>query len=165
MKIQLISIALICSLCLPNTAWASSVGTAAVRGAEKSLARGLRRPANRLRAFDALRDRKSHLSILRGQRSVDRYTSARTAGSERKLGIPANRHMTSSSSSKPLTAGNAKIRLGLERRPDVVERIEIPKGTSLHFNKVVGGKAGYGEITAASRLPKSSIKKILKLHP
>ena len=82
MKIQLISIALICSLCLPNTAWASSVGTAAVRGAEKSLARGLRRPANRLLAFDALRDRKSHLSILRGQRSVDRYTSARTAGSE-----------------------------------------------------------------------------------
>lgn len=165
MNSRLISVFLICSLCLPNASWGSSVGRAAVRGAEKSLARGLRRPANRLGAFDALRDRKSHLSALRGQRSVDRYTSFGTAKSELKFGLPADRHMTIFSSRRPLTASNAKVRLGLPKRPDVVERIQIPKGTSLHFNKVVGGKAGYGEITSPSRLPKSSINRILTLHP
>jgi hypothetical protein len=73
--------------------------------------------------------------------------------------------MTSYSSRRPLTASRAKLRLGLAKEPDVVERIQIPKGTSLHFNKVVGGKAGYGEVTSPSRLSKSSIGKILTLHP
>jgi len=161
---RLVALFICGGLLLPANASASDFGRAAVRGAERSLARGLRRNPVRLREFDAVRDRKSSLSILKSGRSVDRYTSLKKANSELKHGIAPNRHMTSFSSRKPLTANNAAIRLGLSKKPEVVERIEIPKGTSLHFNKVVGGKPGYGEITSPARLPRTFVRRILTLH-
>lgn len=166
LSVRLLVAFFICGgLLLPATASASVFGKAAARGAERSLARGLRRSPVHLREFDAVRDRRSNLSILKTGRSVDRYTTLREANSELRHGIAPNRHMTSFSSRKPLTANNATIRLGLSRKPQVVERIEIPKGTGLHFNKVLGGKPGYGEITSPARLPRTSVRRILTLHP
>lgn len=154
-----------CGVCSPNSSIAAGLGKAVVRGGGKTMARSLRRPIYRPKAFDLRRDRMTPLRPLKQERMVDRYTRSATALSEQKRGIPANRHMTSVSTRRPLTASSAKVRLGLSTKPDVVERIIIPKGTPLHFNKVVGGKPGYGEITAASRLPSSSMRRVIKLKP
>jgi hypothetical protein len=155
---------LVCLGACATTSAAAGLGKAAIRGSEKTLGRVLRRPAYRAKAFDFKRDRTAPLSVLKRGRTVDRYTRSSRAATEIKRGIPANRHMTSLATRKPLTATNAKLRLGLPTKPNVVERITLPKGTQLHFNKVVGGKPGYGEITVPSRLPKSSISKVLRLH-
>ena len=153
-----------CIICFPGTSIAAGLGKAVVRGGRKSVARSLR-PAYRPKAFDLKRDRRTPPRPLKQQRTVDRYTQSATASSELKRGIPPNRHMTSASTRRPLTANSAKLRLGLSTKPDVVERIRLPKNTPLHFNKVVGGKPGYGEITAPSRLPNSSIRRVIKLRP
>jgi len=165
MRMRLVTMFLIWFGCVHTTAIAAGFGNAAVRGGQKSLGRALRRPTHRTRAFDLNRDGKTPLSVLKRERTVDRYTLATRAASELKRGIPANRHMTSVATRRPLTASSATARLGLSAKPNVVERVTIPRGTRLHFDKVVGGKPGYGEITVPSRLPENSIRKVIKLRP
>jgi hypothetical protein len=166
MRTRSLIVLMICfGVCFPYCSIAAGLGKAVVRGGGKSVARSLRRPIYRPKAFDLRRDRITPLRTLKQERTVDRYTRSATALTELKRGISPNRHMTSISTRRPLTASSAKLRLGLPTKPDVVERITVPKGTPLHFNKVVGGKPGYGEITAPSRLPSSSIRRVIKLKP
>jgi len=162
---SLIILMIFCDVCFPCKSIAAGLGKAVVRGGGKSVARSLQRPIYRPRAFDLKRDRRTPLRPLKKERTVDRYTRSATASNELRRGIPPNRHMTSVSTRRPLTGSSAKLRLGLSTKPDVVERIRLPKSTPLHFNKVVGGKPGYGEMTAPSRLPSSSIRRVIKLRP
>lgn len=166
MQRQLVALILICCFgCTASVSRAAGPARAAFRDAEKSLERDMQRRAYRVRAFDYYRDRASGLSVLKRARSVDRYTRISRARSELRWGLPAYRHMSSISSRRPLTARSARLRFGLPRKPNAVERIRIPRGTRLHFNKVLGGKPGFGEITLSSRLPKSAIRKVLTLRP
>jgi hypothetical protein len=164
MNIQKLVVIIVCALGFAAESTAAGLGRAVIRGSGKSIGRSLRRPLSRPRLFDLKRDRKTPVSVLKQDRMVDRYTRSARASAEAKRGIPPYTHMTSTSSRKPLTASIAKRRLGLSTTPDVVERIQLKKGTRLHFNKVVGGKPGYGEITVPSRLPKSSISRVIKLR-
>jgi hypothetical protein len=152
----------VCIASLAGHALAGSLGRSVARGATKSIAKRAR-PLSRSRLFDWKRDRRTPLRKLKQDRLVDRYTSVKSAAAERKTGILPYRHMTARSTRRPLNTATAKQRLGLSTQPTVVERIRISRGTPLHFNKVVGGKPGYGEITAPNRLPGSSIQRVLKL--
>lgn len=144
---------------------AGGLGKAIARGSAKSLSRGIRRKAVRGGLFEFLRDRQSRTRLLAKDRLVDRYTLRSRASREVRSGIAPYRHMTSSATNRPLSATVAKRRLGLTRKPEVVERIRIPKGTAIHLNKVVKGKPGYGEITSLKRLPNGTIEKVIPLRP
>jgi hypothetical protein len=133
------------------------------RDSAKSLSRGIGRKAVRGGLFELLRDRQSPTTFLAKDRLVDRYTLRSRASREVRSGIAPYRHMTSTPTNRPLSAATAQRRLGLAGKPEVVERIRIPKGTAVHINKVVKGKPGYGEITSLKRLPNGAIKKVIPL--
>jgi hypothetical protein len=162
---KLVAVIICCGLGLPVETVAAGLGKAVVRGGSKSIARTLRKPVYRSRAFDLSRDRRTPVRVLKQDRMVDRYTHSARATGEVKRGIPSGRHMTSVSTPRPLTAKSARQRLGLSTSPNVVERIRLEKGTPVRFNKVVGGKPGYGEITVPSTIPKASVSRVLKLRP
>lgn len=132
--------------------------TAAAR-ASKALAamRANKTPASIARA-DYWRDRATPEQSLNKERIVRRYTSAEAARQETVSGIPANTHMTSTlGRGRPLSAEAAKARYGLEKRPERVLTIRVPQGTSVKLNRVLAGSSGYGELTAAKKLPPSDI--------
>lgn len=64
-----------------------------------------------------------------------------------------------------MSAINAKRRYGLPKPPAWRMKVRLPKGQSVKFNKVVGSnKAGVGEIISTKRVPRSAIKKAIRLR-
>ncbi len=142
---------------------AGGLGRALARGSAKSISKRVGSKAVRGRAVELLRDKQSPTRLLAKERLVDRYTLRRRATQELRSGIPPYRHMTSRSTKRPLSALTAQRRLGLPRKPQIVERIKIPKGTTVNMNKVVKGQPGYGEITSPRRLPARTIQRVIPL--
>ena len=56
-----------------------------------------------------------------------------------------------------LSAESARARYGLREPPQRVLTIELPAGTPVRSNRVLGGTPGYGEITATSPVPASAV--------
>ena len=162
-RLLLITIVLVAFL-LPVESRAAGPGNALLRSTERRLIRTVRPKIPRSGIFELERDYGSVKRTLKRPRLVDRYTSSSRAADEAAHGIAPYRHMTSVSTKRPLTTLNAQKRLGLSMKPQVVERVRLSKGTPLKFNKVIGGKPGYGEITVPSRMPSSAIIKQLRLR-
>jgi hypothetical protein len=83
---------------------------------------------------------------------------------EMRKGLKAGTHVTSRlSAGRPLTAVHAQRRYGLPVRPEVRERIVLPKGTMVRMNKALGGEPGVGEITVDRRAPADVVRETGKV--
>ena len=130
------------------------------------LGKGLSRSVmKKLFRQEAARDVATVAKPLVKPRTVYRYTSSERAVQEVKQGLAAHRHMTSvARPGRPLSSEAAQRRYGLLDKPDVRETIRLPQGFSVRHNKVLGGKAGLGEITSSQVLPSNAIRKIVPLQ-
>jgi hypothetical protein len=135
----------------------------------RAVARSIeRRPApgltNMLRR-DLSRDRATPPSILSRDRIVSRYTVLPRAKVEARNGLASGTHLTSRvRPGRPLSANGAQKRLGLPSRPEAQERVLLKRGTSVRFNKALGGKPGVGEITIVKRAPRTVLQNVRRIH-
>lgn len=119
----------------------------------------------RMLARDAARDAAKASVPLANGRTVYRYVTSRQGAREATKGIAANSHFTSrASQGRPLGAAGAQRRFGLPQEPQKRMTVRLPKNTDVRFNKVIGGKPGYGEITVVKPLPRQSISDARQLH-
>jgi hypothetical protein len=134
-----------------------------------SLARSLeRRSAPSMASIlrrDLSRDRVTPPRILSRDRVVNRYTTLPRAKGEARKGLAAGTHLTSRvRPGRPLTARSAQSRLGLPTRPQARERVLLPQGTSVRFNKALGGKPGVGEITIVKPAPRTVLRDVRRIR-
>ena len=114
---------------------------------------------------DFERDALTPAKVLPAARTVQRYTSARQAAREARLGLSPGTHMTPGLRlGRPLSRAGAARRYGLQQNPTARETIAIPKGTPIRANKALAGKRGVGELTSSHGIPPSAIVRIDKLH-
>lgn len=119
---------------------------------------------SRILRRDALRDSKTKAKPLIKKRTVNRYTSRKQASFEKKYGIKSRTHMTSGvRKGRAISAGTAKQRYGLWRKPTVRMKVLVPKGQPVRKNKVIGGKPGYGEWTSTKKIPKQNILSVKRI--
>jgi hypothetical protein len=59
---------------------------------------------------------------------------------------------------------SAQNRLGLPVRPEAREKVLLQRGTSVRFNKALGGKPGVGEITIVKPAPKTVLRDVRKIR-
>ena len=76
---KLVAVIICCGLGLPVETVAAGLGKTVVRGGGKSIARSLRKPIYRPRAFVLSRDRRTPVRVLKQDRMVDRYTRSARA--------------------------------------------------------------------------------------
>jgi hypothetical protein len=114
---------------------------------------------------DAARDATTRSVRLTNSRAVARYTSQTRARLERRTGISSGSHFTSRlHRGRPMSSKNARLRLGLPKRPSVRESVVLRKGTQVRFNKALHGRPGIGEITIVRRVPRENIQRIVRLR-
>ncbi len=114
---------------------------------------------------DLSRDRATAPRILSRDRIVNRFTTLPRAKAEARKGLTTGTHLTSRiSPGRPLSALSAQKRLGLPVRPEARERILLKRGTSVRFNKALGGKPGVGEITIAKPVPNSVLRDVRRIR-
>jgi hypothetical protein len=116
---------------------------------------------------DLERDAASKIARLRTERQVFKYATKSDAKRMIAKGFPEGSHFTSGiKPGRPLRASRAAARFGLAYEPRQRLSVTLPRGTSVRFNKVVGGAAaGVGEIRVEQPLHRSVIKKSLRLPP
>jgi hypothetical protein len=135
----------------------------------RALARSLKRrptPAmeNILRR-DLSRDRLTAPRVLTRDRLVNRYTAVLRARTEVRSGLRAGTHLTSRiSPGHPLASKTAQKWFGLPGRPDVREKVLLKRGTSVRFNKALGGKPGVGEITIVRPASKNVLRNVRRIR-
>jgi uncharacterized protein YceK len=116
---------------------------------------------------DLERDATSKLTRLQVPRQVFKYTTKSDAERMLAKGFPAGSHFTSGiKAGRPLRASRAAERFGLGYQPRKRLSVTLPIGSSVRFNKVVGGApGGFGEIRVERPLRPSVIKKSARLVP
>jgi hypothetical protein len=113
---------------------------------------------------DTLRDRGTAVSVLRRPRTVFRYAAEEEVIVAQRNGIAAGRHFTSrAGAGRPLSIRSASNTFGLLRQPSYRMTVTLPRGTSVKFNRVLGGRPGLGEIVNVRPLPKSNLDRVLPL--
>lgn len=121
--------------------------------------------ARKMLMRDFERDALTPAKALPAARTVQRYTSARQAAREARLGLSPGTHMTPGLRlGRPLSDAGAARRYGLPRNPTVRETIALPKGTPIRANKALAGKRGVGELTSSNDIPPGAIVRIDKLR-
>ena len=156
---------LMMTMALPSAAEAGGLAKAAFRGAARSSTRVFRRTAAKTLRRDLLRDRATHVRLLSKDRAVFRYTTRAQARQELQRGIRPGSHMTAhATAGRPLSPVQAQRRYGLLRQPEVRETIRLPQGQLVRPNRVIGGAAGVGEVTATIRVPSVAIVKVVPLR-
>jgi hypothetical protein len=119
-----------------------------------------------LRTREQARDNRTPAKPLERDTRVYRYTSKREAATLQRDGIPPRTHMTSrGGAGHPPSANAAQRREGLQTRPEARVTINVPAGTLVKKNRVMGGEPGRGEMTATKRLPPSNVEKSVPLRP
>ena len=119
-----------------------------------------------VRTRDHRRDNRTPAKPLERDARVYRYTSKEDAATLRRDGVPPRTHLTSrGGSGRPPSAGRAQRQYGLEKKPDTRVTIDVPAGTSVRKNRVMGGEPGRGEMTTTERLSPSSVGKTVPLRP
>jgi len=151
---------------VPVGAEAGGLHSAISRGAAKGTARAATKASTRVLRHDLVRDRATLARPLARERSVFRYTTADKARRELRAGIAPGTHMTSRAvRGRPLVAGKAQSRYGLQSRPDVRETVRLPGRQPVRINRAVGGAPGVGEITSPKRVPARAIERVVPLKP
>ncbi len=119
----------------------------------------------RLLARDLARDAATAARPLARGRLVQRFTSARQAAKETRLGLAPNKHLTPRAArGRPLGPQSAQRRYGLPRPPQVRETVRLPAGQPVRHNKALGGEPGRGELTSPRALPKGSVIRVVPLQ-
>jgi hypothetical protein len=114
---------------------------------------------------DATRDLLKKAERLQTSRTVYRYVSAQEAALIKVRGIPSARHFTASAApGRPLAAASAEVRYGLPSPPSHRVAVELPAGTMVKTNKVLGGQAGVGELLVMQDVPRAWIRSIVPLR-
>jgi hypothetical protein len=127
-----------------------------------------RRPApgmaNALRR-DLSRDHITPTRILPRDRFVNRYTVLPRTRVEVRRGLAAGSHFTSRvQQGRPISAEVAQKRFGLPNLPQAREKVLLKRGTSVRFNKALGGEPGVGEITIVKPLPKTALNGVRRIR-
>ncbi len=145
-------------------------GRAAVRGSATGLRasppHGIRRPPQgQLLRRDLARDRATRARPLDRERTVFRYTTRERVRIEARRGLSPGAHLTARATpGRPLGSLQAQRRYGLPARPEVRERVRVPKGHPVRPNRVLGGSRGVGELTSPKRLPPGAIAGVVPLR-
>jgi hypothetical protein len=127
------------------------------RRAPQAMAETLRR--------DLSRDRITPERILPRDRFVDRYTRLSRSRAEARIGLSAGTHLTSRvRRGHPMSAQTVQERYGLPKLPQVRERILLKRGTSVKFNKALGGKPGVGELTVVKPASRTVLKNVRRIR-
>jgi hypothetical protein len=115
--------------------------------------------------IDQLRDAQTKAIRLSKPRRVYRFTTLQQAKAYKRHGVPPGTHFTSGAGpGRPPSASLTKERYGLPRKRGARVEVELPAGTQVKVNKVLGGQPGYGEVkTHYKRVPPISVKKIIRL--
>jgi hypothetical protein len=139
-------------------------GGAAARTAARGAVKATESGVARILGSDAVRDARLAVKPLSTKRTVFRYTTAEGAAAEARTSVPAGSHMTSrGGSGRPLSASSAQARFGLPKLPTARETIVLPRGQPVRIGRVIGGRAGFGEITSAKKVNGASIKRIVRV--
>lgn len=142
----------------------AGLGKAVARGATKSASKALNKGLVQKLRRDLLRDRKTRVRVLPRDRHVFRYTTKQRAQEELRKGIRPGTHMTSRATpGRPPSALRAQRTYGLRQKPQVREKIHLPRGLPVKFNRVLGGKRGKGEISSTVRLPRQTIEGVVPM--
>jgi hypothetical protein len=113
---------------------------------------------------DAARHAATPAKPSAAPRTVHRYTTSKQGTRETKQGLKPDTHMTPAATpGRPLTAGHAQQRYGIETKPEVRMTIELPKGFPVRHNKALAGEPGRGELTSPQALPPDAIKRVVRL--
>lgn len=136
---------------------ARGIAKGAVRSAEKRMAAVLVR--------DARRDAVTAITRLPAPRAVFRYVVPDAARAETRSGFSAGAHFSSAAvPGRPLSGVRAWQKYGLPKVPKVRESVVLPKGTSVRFNRALGGQRGVGEISIARPMPATAIERTVRLR-
>lgn len=150
---------------LPSAAEAGSLAKAATRGATRSVTKAWRGAATKTLRRDLLRDRATRVRSLAKNRTVFRYTTKAQARQELRRGLRPGSHMTARATvGRPLSPVQARRRYGLPQQPEVREAIRLSQGQPIRSNRVIGGKAGVGEVTSTKRVPSAAVVKVVPLR-
>lgn len=63
-----------------------------------------------------------------------------------------------------MSAQTVQERYGLPKLPQVRERILLKRGTSVKFNKALGGKPGVGELTIVKPASRTVLKNVRRIR-
>ena len=131
----------------------------------RALARSLKRRPTPAMENILRRDRLTAPRVLTRDRLVNRYTAVLRARTEVRSGLRAGTHLTSRiSPGHPLASKTAQKWFGLPGRPDVREKVLLKRGTSVRFNKALGGKPGVGEITIVRPASKNVLRNVRRIR-
>lgn len=157
---------LVCAVvALPSAVEAGGIAKAAARGATRSVATAWRGTTTKTLRRDLLRDRATRVRPLVRNRTVFRYTTKAQARQELRRGIRPGSHMTARAiAGRPLGPGQTQRRYGLPQKPEVRETISLRRGIPVRPNRVIGGTAGVGELTATEHVSSKAIKKVIPLR-
>lgn len=152
-------------LAVSGQAEAGPLGKALTRGARRNIKGSISVKLKAALTADAERDALRRPVPLLKTRRFFRYVTPQGAATERRLGIPARRHLTSDARpGRPLLGARATKDYATANSVRRRELVQVPKGTLVTPGKVLGGAPGKGEFRTVRRLPPSAIKKIVKLH-
>ncbi len=144
---------------------AAGAGRAVARGAARGAVRSFSKKAPSLLRRDWLRDRVTPAKPLSKPRTVFRYTTRAQAKQELKRGIAPRSHMTAQAApGRPPSPAGAQQHFGLPEKPDVREKISLPKGLPTRHNRTLGGKPGVGELTSPRRISGDRIQNTVPLQ-
>jgi hypothetical protein len=153
---------LISLACIDASAVRPSFGR---RGLTRNLGRRSESEMANIWHRDLSRDHATPPKILSRDRMVNRYTTLPRAKAEARGGLSSGTHLTSRvSPGRPLSALSAQNRLGLLIRPEAREKVLLKQGTSVRFNKALGGKPGVGEITIVTPAPKTVLRDVRRIR-
>jgi hypothetical protein len=159
------AMAMVILMAIAGQVEAGPLGKALTRGAARSAKRSMSAKLRAALAADARRDALRRPVPLLKTRSFFRNVTPKTAATERRLGIPAGRHLTSDARpGRPLLAKRATKVYGTVHPVGRRELVQVKKGTLVKPGKVLGGAPGKGEFRTVRRLPPSAIKKVVKLR-
>jgi hypothetical protein len=117
--------------------------------------------------YDHLRDNTLAVKPLAKEKKVYRYhQSMADARRELRAGVASRRHLTSSGPNRvgrPIGAETAQHRYGLSNKPAARTTVTLPAGTPVKQGKVIGGQAGYGEITPTRRVAPENVSDLRRL--
>lgn len=149
-----LAIALLTATLAAPEADAGSLGKAFARSAMRKVLR-----------LDRVRDAVSLAKPLARSRKVWRFSSRDQAAREARYGLAPGRHLTARiARGRPPAPSTAQRRYGLPSTPQVRATWQLPAGTPVRSNKVLGGAPGVGELlTSSKRLPPDYLLRTIPL--
>ncbi len=153
--------------CVFNAAACGAGGRQVERSAARRLLGGGPKVAESRTVFekDMWRDLTTRVTRLPAPRTVFRYMSAEEARLVRSRGIPAGKHFTATGGpGRPMSGTRAAQRYGLRAIPSHRPSVQLPAGTRVKMNKVLGGAPGVGELRVMDSVKAGQVRSPVRLQ-